>query len=629
MGLFDKLLGKATASPSALLPPPLIQRQTSYFTGTGNGDFWSLLTRNLPGSSFNWRNQAGDLMLNSIVAIGMDWYIRNWSQGVPVVRRPMPDGQVETVADHPILQLLAQPTPNVPPSLVWSWILPDYQLLGNAYFRKVRVSGRVVGLQYLAADMVRPVGNKVNPLIKYQYTVDGTSYDIALEDMIHIRYGRDPQDSRFGRSPVTSVLREIATDNVAASAAFGMVRNGGMPSIMVGPDYKGGVEDLSEDDARQTKRKLQQDFTGDNAGSVLVMTGPFKVEQVSHKPSEMAFDEIRRKPEERVCAALGLNPLVLQLGSGLERATYSNLEQATRSAWTDGMIPLMRQMSEALTIALLPDYEETQPGDYLEFDVSNVPALQADLNEDAERAERLYKSGIVDLATAKRVAGVTPSDDDEGYYHPTAVPVQIGAQELLVPDAAPVSTARTADETAKLVGAAGALIRAGFEPEAALQAVGLNSIQHLGLLPVTVRQEETKAFDDASEPGLKFFPSKEMKEEAQRAIEWRDAGRDGGTAVAWARANQIISGEKLSESTVLRMYSFFRRHEVDKQAEGFRPGEDGYPSAGRVAWAAWGGDAGYRWATAARKEILKKMAPKENGKSYHPYYGYELTDTDA
>jgi len=581
MGLFDRFLGKATASPSALLPPPLIQRQTSYFTGTGNGDFWSLLTRNLPGSSFNWRNQAGDLMLNSIVAIGMDWYIRNWSQGVPVVRRPMPDGQVETVADHPILQLLAQPTPNVPPSLVWSWVIPDYQLLGNAYFRKVRVSGRVVGLQYLAADMMRPVGNKVNPLVKYQYTVDGTSYDIALEDLIHIRYGRDPQDSRFGRSPVTSVLREIATDNVAASAAFGMVRHGGMPSMMVGPDYKGGVEDLSEDDARQTKAKLQQDFTGDNAGSVLVMTGPFKVERVSHKPSEMAFDEIRRKPEERVCAAIGLNPLVLQLGSGLERATYSNLEQATRSAWTDGMIPLMRQMAEALTIALLPDYEETQPGDYLEFDVANVPALQADLNEDAERAERLYKAGIVDLATAKRVAGVAPSDDDEGYYHPTAVPVSKDGQEVLVP--APVQTVAKA-----------------------------------------YAQEET-----TNEPGLKFFPSKEMKEEAQRAIEWRDAGRDGGTAVAWARANQIISGEKLSESTVLRMYSFFRRHEVDKQAEGFRPGEDGYPSAGRVAWAAWGGDAGYRWATAARKEILKKMAPKENGKSYHPYYGYELTDADA
>jgi HK97 family phage major capsid protein/HK97 family phage prohead protease len=43
------------------------------------------------------------------------------------------------------------------------------------------------------------------------------------------------------------------------------------------------------------------------------------------------------------------------------------------------------------------------------------------------------------------------------------------------------------------------------------------------------------------------------------------------------------------------MYSFFSRHEVDKQAEGFRPGEEGYPSNGRIAWALWGGDAGFSW----------------------------------
>jgi len=44
------------------------------------------------------------------------------------------------------------------------------------------------------------------------------------------------------------------------------------------------------------------------------------------------------------------------------------------------------------------------------------------------------------------------------------------------------------------------------------------------------------------------------------------------------------------------MKSFFARHEVDKQAEGFRQGEKGYPSNGRIAWALWGGDAGQAWA---------------------------------
>jgi hypothetical protein len=45
-----------------------------------------------------------------------------------------------------------------------------------------------------------------------------------------------------------------------------------------------------------------------------------------------------------------------------------------------------------------------------------------------------------------------------------------------------------------------------------------------------------------------------------------------------------VSGKNLSESTVKRMYSFFSRHEVDKQGEGFTPDEDGFPSNGRIAW---------------------------------------------
>ena len=44
------------------------------------------------------------------------------------------------------------------------------------------------------------------------------------------------------------------------------------------------------------------------------------------------------------------------------------------------------------------------------------------------------------------------------------------------------------------------------------------------------------------------------------------------------------------------MNSYFARHEVDKQGEGFSQGEEGYPSAGRIAWALWGGDAGQSWA---------------------------------
>ena len=91
-----------------------------------------------------------------------------------------------------------------------------------------------------------------------------------------------------------------------------------------------------------------------------------------------------------------------------------------------------------------------------------------------------------------------------------------------------------------------------------------------------------------------YKPTAGMKAEAERGLEWRREFGRGGTAVGIARARDIVNDKELSEDTVKRMFSFFSRHEVDKKAEGFEVGEDGYPSNGRIAWSLWGGDAGFR-----------------------------------
>ena len=102
-------------------------------------------------------------------------------------------------------------------------------------------------------------------------------------------------------------------------------------------------------------------------------------------------------------------------------------------------------------------------------------------------------------------------------------------------------------------------------------------------------------------------PTQGMKEEAQRGLDWREEYGRGGTRVGAIRARQIVAGENLSDETIKRMYSFFSRHEVDKQAEGFKQGEEGYPSNGRIAWALWGGDAGYSWS----KRLVEQMKKED------------------
>lgn len=107
-----------------------------------------------------------------------------------------------------------------------------------------------------------------------------------------------------------------------------------------------------------------------------------------------------------------------------------------------------------------------------------------------------------------------------------------------------------------------------------------------------------------------YKPTSGMATAAKRALKWRDEGHPGGTAVGLARANQLKNREPLSADTVLRMYSFFSRHEVDKQATGFNSGEEGFPSKGRVAWDLWGGDGGYSWSKAKRNQIMRAREGK-------------------
>ena len=101
------------------------------------------------------------------------------------------------------------------------------------------------------------------------------------------------------------------------------------------------------------------------------------------------------------------------------------------------------------------------------------------------------------------------------------------------------------------------------------------------------------------------MPNEGMRAEAQRYRDWKADGEGGGTDVARTRASQILSGDELSPDTVVTMSAWFARHLVDKQGKGFSPGEEGYPSNGRVAWAAWGGDPGMSWSDARSKRIKK------------------------
>jgi uncharacterized protein len=97
------------------------------------------------------------------------------------------------------------------------------------------------------------------------------------------------------------------------------------------------------------------------------------------------------------------------------------------------------------------------------------------------------------------------------------------------------------------------------------------------------------------------------KNNAKKALKHReDNGTDCGTPVGWQRANQLSSGEPISDDVLVRTYSFLSRAKVYDQGNFFD--EDGKEICGSIMYAAWGGDPMLNWA----KRTIEKMEQNKN-----------------
>lgn len=103
-----------------------------------------------------------------------------------------------------------------------------------------------------------------------------------------------------------------------------------------------------------------------------------------------------------------------------------------------------------------------------------------------------------------------------------------------------------------------------------------------------VRDERRMGFELKAPPAVAAV--------AKRGLVLREQYKRGGTAVGARRATQLADREVLSIDTIKRMVAYFDRHAVDLEAPAAKPGHPEYPSAGRIAWDLWGGNAGRAYA---------------------------------
>ena len=482
----------------------------------------------------------------------------------------------QEVDNHPLLDLLYKPSPTMS-QVEWFQSVYSYLLIsGNNYMLSVGGDNTPpTELYNLRPDRIKiRTGTRAMP-VAYDYMLKGQvveSYDVDQatggSKVKHIKLF-NPLDDYYGMSPIQASSVDIDQHNLANKHNVNLLQNGARPSgaVIFNPkDETGGHVQLSDVQRNQLMNDVNQRFSGTgNAGKPMLLEGDFDWKEMGLSPKDMDFIQLKNMSAKDIALVYGVPSQLIGIP---DSQTYSNFAEAKLALYNETIIPLLDRIQGDMNEWLVPMFNEQ--GLELRYDIDSIPAM-------AEQRKRVFESvtagvrdGILTRNEAREQLGYEPME---------------GADSLLVPaNLMPLNLAddMTEDNISEDI------------PEE--------------VIPEELVENEDGDFDDIIKAisDINTTPTDSMVSEAKKGIAWRKEFNRGGTRIGATRASQIIAKEKLSPSTVRRMFSFFSRHESDKDAQGFRVGEKGYPSNGRIAWALWGGDAGFSWSTKVRNQLERE-----------------------
>ena len=388
---------------------------------------------NLPRTGYDYGSEVNGYK-SAIIMACVNWIMRTLPEAPMFLRKRNQDGSWDDTFEHPMLSLLDSPNPYYDGLLLQMATIADYTIDGNAYWRKIRsAAGRVVQLWWIPSPLIEPFWNWSNTeyITHYWYSPGGIREEVPPEDIVHFRYGLDPNNIRKGLSPLKSLFREVFTDDEAANMTAALLKNLGVPGIVISP--KEGAPDMSSEVGKEIKEWFKETTTGDKRGEPLVMSGSTNVEQFGFNPKNMQLNELRRLPEERISGVLGVPAIVAGLGAGLARSTFANMHEAREMAYESNIIPSQRVFGAVIKRQLLSEFEDEIVSWQVAYDLSEVRVLQEDQNKKAERVTKMVQGGFVTVADAQRETNMPVDETQNIYLRPLQlIEVQAGTKALSI-----------------------------------------------------------------------------------------------------------------------------------------------------------------------------------------------------
>jgi len=326
----------------------------------------------------------------------------------------------EPLQEHALRRLLSNPNPLLTEFELFEVTSQHLDLAGIAAWEIVRDRiGRPAELWPLRPDKIRmtPTGEN-RRRVAYGYAIDSR---VVPVEVVFFRLP-NPVDPLVGAPPMRAALRATAVDNEATSFVKALLGNSAIPGVVV---TMGELEDvLDEEVTNRLTQKWLSRFSGGRRGTPAFMQTGMKVQQLGLDLRQLEFPDLRAISESRICMAFETPPMVVGAKVGLDRATFSNMEEARKAFWQQKIMPRQRRIRDTIAMQLLPKVDPGGRGRRqvsLRWDNSEVEALQESEVSRWTRATEGLRAGGMTVNDWRREVGLPEISGGDVFLMPSGV----------------------------------------------------------------------------------------------------------------------------------------------------------------------------------------------------------------
>lgn len=395
------------------------------------------------------------LISDSISTMPMDVFVRVDGQRRPFrpkplwVDQPEPDSSMQR-SDH------------------YQSLLVSLLVDGNSFTRIIRNgNGDVVALSVLDPRRVEVKRNSETGRVEFH--IDNGRRVLPEEEIVHITELRQPGSLR-GTSRIKELRETLGLTKALEEFAAAFFGSGSTTSGVISVP-----QELTAEQAKDLQDSWERGHRGwRKAHRPGILSAGASYQKTSVDPTEAQALESREFAVEEVARIFRIPVHMLQ-STRAGAMSYASVEESSRQFVTYTLLPYIAKIEGAYSRLLTGDA-------FLRINVDAL--LRASLQDRYSAYSVAMQAGFLSINDIHRLEDLPPVPNGGDEYRVSLANVNLGAANVV--------------EMEKRVEMAAKLVQVGYEPAAALAAVGMDPIDHTGL-PTVQLQNATQAAESPAD----------------------------------------------------------------------------------------------------------------------------------